>query len=83
MATPSYQGLQQVNAASSWFGSWLNSTPAYAGTGQSAPSASMFGSSVPAYKPAPANPTVTDPQSVTSDCDACAPTAFAIVVPRQ
>jgi len=83
MATPTYQGLQRVNAGSSWFGSWLNSTPVYAGGGQSAQPASMFGSSVPAYKPAPTNPAVADPQSVTSeDSDACAPTAFAIVVPR-
>ena len=84
MATPSYQGLQQMTASSSWFGSWLNATPAYAGAGQSAPAASMFGSTAPAYKPAPVKPAVGDSELMASDdSDACAPTAFAIVVPRQ
>ena len=72
-----------MTASSSWFGSWLSTTPAYAGAGQSAPSTSMFGSTAPAYKPAPVKPAVEDPQVASDDSDACAPTAFAIVVPRQ
>jgi hypothetical protein len=84
MATPSYKGLNQPAAASSFWsglGSWLGggSTPGYAGEGQPSSSSTGFlGASTPAYKAGPSSG-----QSRAMVPTDFPPGPFAIVVPRS